>query len=580
MKKTLFALTAFAAVSLNMAAQPPADSTPKYPQGATYTHSSGTQTITGDYTSSTQYYNVIQCTGGTLTMNGCTVTKTGDGSGGDNSSFYGNNSSIYCGAASSSNYESTTAASGAKIVIQNVTVNGSAQGANAVIATNGATVEIDGITIVNDKSVSRGLHATYGGIITASNVDITTNEATSSTIATDRGGGTVTVNGGTATANGAKSAVIYSTGVMSATNLVGTSAQGEIAVIEGDNSISMTNCTMTSGSSERGLLMMQSGSGDASGVNPVMTITGTSLTMTDSSAPLLEVATCVTATCTLDNCTVSVPSGILMYVMADSQWSTSGAVGNLILSNGSYSGIVKYDTGYTANVTVNEGAVWILTGNASVSSLVNNGTIITNGYTLTAASSTGSGTQVATATQSLTIGDLGYATLCSPYPLDLSTTGLEAYTASFGTEGTITLSSALTTIPAATPVIVKGDAGTYTIPMAASASSVSDNDLLGTLTSLTTSSDYAYYALTKISDSTVGFGLVGTGVAIPANKAYYRTTASSSARTYYTWDDATAIRSVATPAATSAATYNLQGVQMRQPVKGIAIREGKKVIIK
>jgi len=392
MKKILLPLMALVIATLNMQAQPPADSTPTYPQGATYTHSSGTATITDSYSSSTQYYNVIQCTGGTLTMNGCTITKTGDGSGGDNSSFYGNNSSIYCGAASSSNYQSTTAASGAKIVAKNVTVTSSAQGANAVIATNGATVEIDGITIVNNSSVSRGLHATYGGIINASNVDITTNEATSSTIATDRGGGTVTVTGGTATANGAKSAVIYSTGVMSATNLVGKSAKGEIAVIEGDNSISMTNCTMTSGSSERGLLMMQSGSGDASGVNPVMTITGTSLTMTDSSAPLLEVATCVTATCTLDNCTVTVPSGILMYVMADSQWSTSGAVGNLILSNGTYSGIVKYDTGYTANVTVNEGAVWNLTGNATVSKLVNNGTINKNGYTLTYSSLSGSGT--------------------------------------------------------------------------------------------------------------------------------------------------------------------------------------------
>ena len=380
------------ASAIGMNAQPPADSTPTYPQGATYTHSSGTATITDSYSSSTQYYNVIQCTGGTLTMNGCTITKTGDGSGGDNSSFYGNNSSIYAGAASSTNYQSTTAASGAKIVAKNVTVSGSAQGANAVIATNGATVEIDGITIVNNNSVSRGLHATYGGIINASNVDITTNEATSSTIATDRGGGTVTVTGGTATANGSKSAVIYSTGTMSATSLVGTSAKGEIAVIEGDNSISMTNCTMTSGSSERGLLLMQSGSGDASGVNPVMTITGTSLTMTDSSAPLIEVATCVTATITLDNCTVTVPSGYLMKVMADSQWSTSGAVGNLILSNGTYSGTVTYDTGYTANVTVNEGAVWNLTANATVTKLVNNGTINKNGYTLTYSSLSGSGT--------------------------------------------------------------------------------------------------------------------------------------------------------------------------------------------
>ena len=391
MKKisTLFAAIAVATLSM---AQPPADTTPTYPQGATYTHPSGTTTITDSYSSSTQYYNVIQCTGGTLTMNGCTITKTGDGSQGDNSSFYGNNSSIYCGAASSSNYQSTTAASGAKIVIKNVTVNSSSKGANAVIATNGASVEIDGITIVNNYAVSRGLHATYGGIITASNVDITTNEATSSTIATDRGGGTVTVSGGTATANGSKSAVIYSTGTMSATGLVGKSAKGEIAVIEGDNSIAMTNCTMTSGSSERGLLMMQSGSGDASGVNPVMTITGTSLTMTDSSAPLLEVATCVTATCTLSGCTVTVPSGILMYVMADSQWSTSGAVGNLILSNGTYSGTVKYDTGYTANVTVNEGAVWNLTANTSIGALVNNGTVNRNGYTLTTTSTSGSGT--------------------------------------------------------------------------------------------------------------------------------------------------------------------------------------------
>ena len=148
MKKFLLFAVAITA-TLNMAAQPPADTTPTYPQGATYTHSSGTATITSDYSSSTQYYNVIQCTGGTLTMSGCTITKSGDGSRGDNSSFYGNNSSIYAGAASSSNYQSTTAASGAKIVISNVTVNGSAQGANAVIATNGATVEIDGITIVN-----------------------------------------------------------------------------------------------------------------------------------------------------------------------------------------------------------------------------------------------------------------------------------------------------------------------------------------------------------------------------------------------------------------------------------------------
>ena len=158
---------------------PGSDSSATYPQGATYTHSSGTATISGSYSSSTQYYNVIQCTGGTLTMNDCAISKTGDGSNGDNSSFYGNNSSIYAGSASSSGYQSTTSASGAKIIINGGTVTSSSEGANAVLATNGATITVDGITIVNNSNVSRGLHATYGGIINASNVDITTNGATS-----------------------------------------------------------------------------------------------------------------------------------------------------------------------------------------------------------------------------------------------------------------------------------------------------------------------------------------------------------------------------------------------------------------
>ena len=391
MKKTFALIAAMAAVTISMA-QPPADTSSKYPQGATYKHTSGTATISDSYSCSTQYYNVIQCSGGTLTMNDCTITKTGDGSNGDNSSFYGNNSSIYCGSASSSGYSSTTSASGAKIVISGGTVTSSSEGANGVFCTNGATIEVDGITIVNSSNVSRGLHCTYGGTITATNVNITTNGATSSTIATDRGGGTVTVDGGTATANGAKSAVIYSTGTMSATSLTGTSAKGEIAVIEGDNSITMTNCTMTSGSSERGLLMMQSGSGDAEGSYPVMTITGGLLTTTDTSAPLLQVSTDVIATCTLSGVTVSAGSGILMYVKDDSQWSTSGATGNLILDDGEYSGIVKYDTGYTANVTVNSGAVWNLTADTSIGALVNNGTINRNGYTLTTTSTSGSGT--------------------------------------------------------------------------------------------------------------------------------------------------------------------------------------------
>ena len=371
---------------LSATAQGPGGSTDTIPDGAAYILNDGsTVTLTGETLSTTQSdYNVVQVTNGNLTLNNCTITKSGDtnSSDGDATSFYGINSAVYAKGLNATSV----------ITMNGGTITTNSKGSNAVFAWRGATIYVNDVTIHNYERVSRGLHATYEGVIVATNVDITTESETSSTIATDRGGGTVTVTGGSATAKGSKSAVIYSTGTMSATDLTGSSAQGEMAVIEGDNSITMTNCTMTSGSSERGLLMMQSGSGDASGYNPVMTITGTSLTMTDASAPLLEVATAVTATCTLDNCTVNVPSGILMYVMDDDQWTTNGAIGTLVLSNGTYSGRVKYDSGYTANVTINSDATWNLTANTSVCAIVNNGTINTNGYTLTYTSISGSGT--------------------------------------------------------------------------------------------------------------------------------------------------------------------------------------------
>lgn len=413
MKQKNVFLIALLGASINMMAQPPADSSPKAPQGATYTLSDGsTVTKSGEtLSSSTQYYNVVQVTSGTLNLNNCTFSKTGSGSAGDNSSFYGNNSSIYA------------SGSGAAVNITGGMVTSSSQGANAVFATNGATITVSGLTVNNTLSVSRGLHTTFGGVINATDIDITTCEATSSTIATDRGGGTVTVTGGKVTAKGGNSAVLYSTGTISATNLTGVSEQGEIAVVEGDNTVNISNCTMTSGSGKRGLMMLQSGSGDAEGANAAITVSGSSLTVTDTGAPLCEVPTLNTGTLTLTDVTLSVASNMLLYVDYNTQWSTYGGTGNLVLAttqdSWSYTGNVDADSyskvtvtvgenvtwngavdtdnnASSANVTVNSGAVWVLTGNSYVNKLVNNGTIITNGYMLSVKTTTGTGSQQVT----------------------------------------------------------------------------------------------------------------------------------------------------------------------------------------
>ncbi len=145
-------------------------------------------------------------------------------------------------------------------------------------------------------------------------------------------------------------------------------------------------------------------------------VTGSTLTTTDSSAPLCFV-TNVTGTLTLTDVTLSVASGKLMSVeyykrgtgstgtlelrTTKNAWDYTGTVdadnvNNVAVSVGenvTWNGAANSaGTALSANVTVNEGAVWNLTGNATVTKLVNNGTINKNGYTLTYSSLSGSGT--------------------------------------------------------------------------------------------------------------------------------------------------------------------------------------------
>ncbi len=381
----------------------------KTPAGAAYTLSDGSiVTKSGEtLTTSTSDYNVVQVTKGTLSLTDCTVTKTGDYSSsysGDDTSFYGTNSAVYA------------SGSGATVNMTGGTVTTDAKGANAVFATNGATINVSGITIDNTKSVSRGLHCTGGGIINATNVNITTRSETSSTVATDRGGGTVTVRGGTITAKGNKSAVLYSTGTISVDGIRGLSEKGPMATVEGANTVIIENSTMQSDAEARGILLHQSNSGDAEGTKPVCYITNSTLTTTNNSAPLAFV-TNVTGTLTLTDVTLSVTSNKLMTVEYYKRGENS--TGHLVLkttkNSWAYTGDVDADTknslavtvganvtwngaadadnnAKSAIVTIESGAVWNLTGNSYVSTLTNNGTVNKNGYALTVGSSSGSGT--------------------------------------------------------------------------------------------------------------------------------------------------------------------------------------------
>ncbi len=191
-------------------------------------------------------------------------------------------------------------------------------------------------------------------------------------------------------------------------------------------------------------------------------------------------------------------------------------------------------------------------------------------------------TNSTTADNVIAVPAIGWATACSTQPLDFTNIdGLTAYTGKVGST-MVALSEITEAVPAQTGVVIKADEGTYHIPVAESANAVSNNDLLGTTTDLTTTADYSYYALGKYDDSTVGFLKVNTGVTIPAGKAYY-TVNPSEARSFYAMEESTAttINSLdATTTNANDAYYDLQGRKVSQPTKGIYIKNGKKIIIK
>ena len=193
---------------------------------------------------------------------------------------------------------------------------------------------------------------------------------------------------------GDKSAVLYSTGIITANNVTGLSEQGPMATVEGSNYVYINDSEMTSSSSKRGILLHQSGSGDAEGKTPVCEISRSTLTTTDSSAPLCYVVNS-TATLTLTDVTLNVASSHLMSVPTDSKGS--GSTGTLVLKttkdSWTYQGTVSAGSDNKVAVEVGQGVTWQLTADTNVNTLVNNGTIVTNGYTLNVSgSSSGTGT--------------------------------------------------------------------------------------------------------------------------------------------------------------------------------------------
>ncbi len=318
----------------------------------------------GSYSSKSTDENVVLATGDIkASLSGLTITKTGDSDGGDNSNFYGTNSGII-------------AKDGASLTLKNLKVTTKASGANGVFSYGGsATTDNEGgdgttVTISDSKITTTGDNAggimtTGGGIMNASDLTIKTAGTSSAAIRSDRGGGTVTVDGGTYTTTGAGSPVIYSTAdiTVSSAKLIAKASEG--IVIEGKNSVTINDCELTDDNTTlngqsttyKNIFLYQSMSGDAADGQAEFTATNSDIT-TNKGDTLYVTNT--TASINLKNNTITNndSEGNFLRAQADS-WGSSGSNGGnvtLTMTKQKASGNIVIDSISTLDMTMKSGS--------------------------------------------------------------------------------------------------------------------------------------------------------------------------------------------------------------------------------
>ena len=336
-----------------------------------------------------------------VTIENSVFDKTGNTTSDDNSNFRGQNAVIL-------------GIDGSQINIKGSNITSNSNGSNAVFATGeGSVINVENTNIHTKDDSSRGLDATYKGTVNGKNLTITTEGAHSATLATDRGEGTITIEAAKLTTSGAGSPVIYSTGNITANNINGVANNSEIGVVEGKNSITLTNSNAT-GYKDNGFMLYQSFSGDAE--SGIARLKAENNTLTTHGTGAFIYVNNTTAEADLTGNTILMPNTtILVKAAADSRWGKDGENGGhltLRASNQELSGNIVADSISTIAIDMANGSslvgaintdntakevtlklskdsTWTLTGDSYVKSLTNedttNSNIHLNGYKLVVA---------------------------------------------------------------------------------------------------------------------------------------------------------------------------------------------------
>lgn len=374
------------------------------------------------YTSTGDDENALRIDGATVTLENITVDKS-DGSSSDveNGDFYGVNAAVL-------------ATNGAQVTITGATITSSAQNGNGVFSYgSGTVVTISDSVITTTADNSGGIQTTGGGTTNAYDLTVQTQGSSSAAIRSDRGGGTVNVSGGSYVTDGYNSPAVYSTAAITVEDATLTANNSEALVVEGQNSITLTDCIVTGNMSDEygtssainvhNIMIYQSTSGDAEEGTSYFSAAGGSITSHNGDMFYITNTACVI---TLEDVEFVMNDSDANFMTiagndASNGWGSAGSNGaqveltcisqefegditvdtistlNISLTDGtSFTGtinIVDNEEGGTAVsdnavVTIDEDSTWTLTGDCTITSITNNGTINYNGYTITLADGT------------------------------------------------------------------------------------------------------------------------------------------------------------------------------------------------
>ena len=313
--------------------------------------------------------------GGTLTIDGAALEKSGDDTNGDNCNFYGINAI------------SLTVGSGSTTKIANSTLNATSEGSNAIFATNSGTAYANQDTITTSAGNSRGLDATYGGTIIANGMNISTLGDHCATLATDRGGGNISVTNSTLNTSGNGSPLLYSTGDIEVDHVTGTANNSQLAGMEGLNTILIYNSTLTSTNTSKtasdpvadGIIIYQSTSGDAENMTGSVAsfqVKNSTLKSAVTSGSMFYV-TNTTANIVLSGTTLDFDSSKADLLMIEgndaNNWGTAGSNGGTVTFTGmdeTLKGNIEVDTissldAYFLDGTMYTGTISIVTNSVN-----------------------------------------------------------------------------------------------------------------------------------------------------------------------------------------------------------------------